>query len=201
MDNSGRGVAVKAGSVRHGSLGRFESATAGGTLTDSQRAFVEAFCSNGGHAKDATRQAGYEGHHAPARLLSLPHVRHAIRETLERKVRTEGASLAWGTLLHLMADPSTPSAVRFQCARWTLEAGGIGGSRAGNDTTDGKSLSEMSLSELEQMVKQGREAVASLTIIDATPSDDATASDTTIYRTDPSPPPHDHGRNPLTPET
>ncbi len=198
MDNSGRGVAVKAGSVRHGSLGRFESATAGGTLTDSQRAFVEAFCSNGGHAKDATRQAGYEGHHAPARLLSLPHVRHAIRETLERKVRTEGASIAWGTLMHLMADPSTPSAVRFQCARWTLEAGGIG--RAGNDTTEGKALSEMSLSELEQMVKQGREAVASLTVIDATPSDDSTSSDTTIYTPDPSPRPHQPTRDSLTPD-
>ena len=198
MEHSGRGIAVKAGSVRHGSLGRFESATAGGTLTESQRAFVEAFCSNGGHAKDATRQAGYEGHHAPARLLSLPHVRHAIRETLERKVRTEGASLAWGTLLHLMADPSTPSAVRFQCARWTLEAGGIG--RAGNDTTEGKSLSEMSLSELEQMVRAGREAVASLTVIDATPSDDTTHCPTTISDSDPSPRPPVRGRDSLTPE-
>ena len=169
---SGSGIAVRAGNVRNGSQGRFESATASGTLTDAQKAFVEAFCSNGGSAKDASRQAGYEGHHSPSRLLSLPNVRQAIRETLQRKVLSEGASLAWGTIMHLMNDASTPSAVRFQCARWTLEAGGIGVAR--NDaTTDGKTLAELSLSELEQMVRAGKEAVASLSVIEIEP--DSTA--------------------------
>jgi len=163
----GGGIAVRAGSVRNGSQGRFESATASGTLTDAQKAFVEAFCSNGGDAKDASRQAGYEGHHAPARLLSLPNVRHSIRETLQRKVLGEGASLAWGTIMHLMTDSATPSAVRFQCAKWTLEAGGIG--QATNDATDGKTLAELSLSELEEMVRSGRDAVATLSAIDIEP--------------------------------
>jgi len=172
----GGGIAVRAGSVRNGSQGRFESATASGTLTDAQKAFVEAFCSNGGDAKDASRQAGYEGHHAPARLLSLPNVRHSIRETLQRKVLGEGASLAWGTIMHLMSDASTPSAVRFQCARWTLEAGGIGVAR--NDaTTDGKTLAELSLSELEELVRSGRDAVASLSVIELT--DEKQANDST----------------------
>lgn len=160
---SGSGIAVRAGNVRNGSQGRFESGTAG-CLTESQKAFVEAFCSNGGNAKDASKQAGYEGHHSPSRLLSLPNVRHAIRETLQRKVLGEGASLAWGTIMHLLADPSTPSAVRFQCAKWTLEAGGIG--QATNDATDGKTLAELSLSELETMVRAGKEAVATLSAIE-----------------------------------
>lgn len=162
--NGGGGIAVRAGNVRNGSQGRFESATASGTLTDAQKAFVEAFCSNGGDAKDASRQAGYEGHHSPARLLSLPNVRHSIRETLQRKVLSEGASIAWGVLLHLMTDSATPSAVRFQCAKWTLEAGGIGS--VNDATTEGRTLAELSLSELEEMVRSGREAVATLATID-----------------------------------
>lgn len=166
---NGGGIAVRAGVVTNGLGGRFEASegvTQGGLLTESQRAFVEAFCANGGRSREAAVSAGYAGHHAPARLLSLPHVRQAIASTLARTVGTEGASLAWGCVMHLLTDPLTPSAVRFQAARWTLEAAGIGGGQAARAGIDASDLASLSVADLEQIVAVGRKALADMTIID-----------------------------------
>lgn len=174
----GGGVAVRAGLVVQGRGGRFEASAGsdardegGGLLTESQRAFVEAFCSNGGQGKAAAVQAGYEGHHAAARLLTLPHVRQAISSTLARRVGTEGATLAWGCVMHLLADPLTPSAVRFQAARWTLEAAGIGGAggQSAGAGIDASGLASLSIEDLEKIVQIGRQALSDLTIVDAPP--------------------------------
>lgn len=154
---SGGGIAVRAGAVRNGSHGRFERGGGALTLTEQQKAFVEAFCSNGGNARQACRDAGYLSPHAPSRLLGLTQVRQSVAMTLERKVQGEGASLAWGVLLHLLRDPATPSAVRFQAAKWTLEAGGIG--REAQGLTQVKPLAEMSLSDLEATVHASRLAL------------------------------------------
>lgn len=157
----GGGIAIRAGAVRNGSLGRFERGAGGESLTEQQRAFVTAFCSNGGDAKQASRDAGYLSPHSATRLLSLAQVRHAVSINLERQVQGEGASLAWGCLLHLLRDPATPSAVRFQAVKWTLEASGIGRHEQGLTQV---SLSEMSLADLEATVHASRLALEAIDI-------------------------------------
>lgn len=160
--SGGGGLAVRAGSVRNGSLGRFVAVAGADTLTEQQRAFVEAFCSNGGNARRACEDAGYLSPHAPSRLLGLTQVRHAVGRTLERKIQGEGASLAWGVVQHLLRDPATPSAVRFQAAKWTLEASGLGVRQASGD--GGKPLAEMTLADLEATVTASRQALDALAI-------------------------------------
>ncbi len=155
----GGGFAVRAGSIRNGSLGRFVSVAGVDTLTEQQRAFVEAFCTNGGDAKRASREAGYSSPHAPSRLLGLTQVRHAVSLNLERQVKGEGASLAWGCVMHILRDPATPSAVRFQAARWTLEASGIGVAKVERESVP---LASMTLADLESMVEATRASLASV---------------------------------------
>jgi len=165
---AGGGIAIRAGAVRIGSLGRFESGVGVESLTEQQRAFVEAFCSNGGDAKRASKDAGYLSPHAPTRLMGLTQVRHAVSLNLERQVKGEGASLAWGCVLHILRDPATPSAVRFQAAKWTLEASGLNASV--NPKPDSMPLASMSLADLEGLVEATRASLASVVDIESSES-------------------------------
>ena len=162
---AGGGIAIRAGAVRIGSLGRFESGVGVESLTEQQRAFVEAFCSNGGDAKRASKDAGYLSPHAPSRLMGLTQVRHAVSQNLERQVKGEGASLAWGCVLHILRDPATPSAVRFQASKWVLEASGLNASV--NPKPDSMPLASMSLADLEGLVEATRASLASVVDIES----------------------------------
>lgn len=155
----GGGYAVRAGSVRNGPLGRFVSVAGADTLTEQQKAFVEAFCSNGGDAKRACKDAGYLSPHAPSRLLGLTQVRHAVSLNLERQIRGEGASLAWGCVLHILRDPSTPSAVRFQASKFVLESAGL---TQATPKTEAVPLASMTLADLEALVETTRASLASV---------------------------------------
>ena len=155
----GGGLAVRAGSVRNGSQGRFVSVVGADTLTEQQKAFVEAFCSNGGDARRACKDAGYLSPHAPSRLLGLTQVRHAVSQHLERQIKGEGASLAWGCVLHILRDPSTPSAVRFQASKFVLEASGL---TQATPKADALPLASMTLGDLEALVEATRQSLASV---------------------------------------
>jgi hypothetical protein len=155
----GGGIAIRAGAVRIGPLGRFVSGVGAESLTEQQRAFVEAFCSNGGDAKRACRDAGYLSPTAPSRLLGLTQVRHAVSLNLERQIKGEGASLAWGCVLHILRDPSTPSAVRFQASRFVLESAGL---TQVNPKPEALPLASMSLADLEGLVEATRQSLASV---------------------------------------
>lgn len=155
----GGGYAIRAGSVRNGSLGRFVSVAGADTLTEQQKAFVESFCTNGGDAKRACKDAGYLSPHAPSRLLGLTQVRHAVSLNLERQIRGEGASLAWGCVLHLLRDPSTPSAVRFQASKFVLESAGL---TQATPKAESVPLASMTLQDLEALVDATRQSLASV---------------------------------------
>ena len=159
----GGGLAVRAGSVRNGSQGRFVSVVGADTLTEQQKAFVEAFCSNGGDARRACKDAGYLSPHAPSRLLGLTQVRHAVSQNLERQIRGEGASLAWGCVLHILRDPATPSAVRFQASKFVLEASGL---TQVNQKAEALPLASMTLGDLEALVEATRASLASVVDIE-----------------------------------
>ncbi len=155
----GGGYAIRAGSVRNGSLGRFVSVAGADTLTEQQKAFVESFCTNGGDAKRACKDAGYLSPHAPSRLLGLTQVRHAVSLNLERQIRGEGASLAWGCVLHILRDPSTPSAVRFQASKFVLESAGL---TQATPKVESVPLASMTLADLEALVETTRASLASV---------------------------------------
>ena len=63
-----------------------------------------------------------------------------------------------------MRDVTAPHAVRFQAARWTLEASGLGlAAQVAKAQGEGeKDLAGMTLGELEAFISRGREALASL---------------------------------------
>lgn len=135
-------------------------------LTEKQGQFVRSYCLNGGNATEAARTAGYAQPETRGyELTRLPHVLAAIRAERERSIMAEGASIAWATMRDLMQNPKYTGAVKFQAARWTLEAAGSGlaAHRAalGLPETD-KPLSEMTLSELDAFMSAGRQALDAL---------------------------------------
>ena len=150
-------------SMARGSDGTFIAPSA---LTDKQGQFVLAYVRNGGLATKAAEDAGYASpKNAAYDLLRLPHVLAAIRAERERSIHTEGANIAWATMKDLMQNPRYTGAVKFQAARWTLEAAGSGlaAPRAALGLPDqDKPLSEMTLAELDAFMSAGRQALETL---------------------------------------
>jgi hypothetical protein len=135
-------------------------------LTEKQAAFVKAFVELGGTATKAAEVAGYADPRTSSwGLLRLPHIQAAIRAERERTIMTEGASIAWATMKDLMQNPKYTGAVKFQAAKWTLEAAGSGlaAHRAALGLPDGdKPLSEMTLAELDAFLAAGKQALETL---------------------------------------
>ena len=133
------------------------------TLSQQQQAFVEAYVANGGNAQAAGNSAGYADGHA---LLKNHKVREAIEIKRDTDIKTVGATQAWQVMQGLMTDPTAPAQVRFQSARWILEASGHGLSAVAAAIQLGKSgktdQHEMSLSELAEVVDKGRRQLESM---------------------------------------
>lgn len=135
-------------------------------LTEKQALFVRKFIELGGALSKAAEAAGYADPPSSAHyLMRQPHILAAIRAEREREIQTKGATTAWATMLDLMTNPKYTGAVKFQAAKWTLEAAGHGldAHRAalGLPHAD-KPLSEMSLEEIETFIVAGRRAVDTL---------------------------------------
>jgi hypothetical protein len=94
------------------------------TLNQQQLAFVDAYVANGGNALQAAKSAGYAD--GGSKLLENHKVREAIELKRDMEIKTAGATKAWEVMQSMMTDPSAPAQVRFQAARWTLEASGHG---------------------------------------------------------------------------
>ena len=134
------------------------------TLNQQQLAFVDAYVANGGNALQAAKSAGYadNGSH----LLQNHKVREAIELKRDMDIKTAGATKAWEVMQSMMTDPAAPAQVRFQAARWTLEASGHGLSAVAAALQLGKAgkkdQHEMSLSELADVVEKGRKQLDSM---------------------------------------
>lgn len=136
-----------------------------GALTEQQATFVRAYVRNGGNAMLASKEAGYSRETYGYDVVKLPHIAAAIRAERERAIATEGASIAWATMKDLMQNPKYTGAVKFQAARWTLEAAGSGlaAHRAALGLPENdKPLSEMTLAELDAFMSAGKQALDTL---------------------------------------
>lgn len=132
-------------------------------LNAQQEAFVAEYVRNGGNAAAAGKVAGFAD--GPAQLAN-----HKVREAVELKrdveIKTGGATKAWEVMQSLLTDPAAPAQVRFQAARWTLEASGHGLSAIAAAIHLGKQgkkdQHEMSVSDLLDIVERGRRQLESM---------------------------------------
>jgi hypothetical protein len=130
-------------------------------LTEIETAFIEAYVGNGGDPKAAAKASGAED---PKGLLADARIREAIEVYRDTAIKTIGATKAWSVMQELMESQAVPAQTRFQAARWTLEASGHGLSAVAASIQLGmkkggkKDLSELSVSELEEFIKRGKEA-------------------------------------------
>lgn len=162
MSSNGGGTAYAGGVIESDPhTGRFSPA---GTdqLTEKQQVFVAHYVSNGGKATEAAEAAGYANPKTDGwRNRNNTAVAAAIHRAQVQAI-TEGAAVAWGTMQDLMKD-TAPAQVRFQAAKWTLEASGHGlaaeAIKARLGGAGEKSISEMNVAELEAYVKRQQEAV------------------------------------------
>ena len=166
MSNQGDGTAFAEGVIETDArTGRF-TATGMDQLTEKQQAFVALYVSNGGKSYEAAEAAGYVNPKTDGwRNRNNPAVAAAIHRAQVQAV-TDGAPVAWGVMQELMTKADTPAQVRFQAARWTLEASGHGLAAQAIQAKLGgggdKPISEMSVAELETYVKRQQEAVDAL---------------------------------------
>ena len=147
-------------------------------LTDMQTAFVVAFVFNGGNATQAAKKAGYSAHSARVQaqiLLAKPHVLAAIHVEQARVIGGELATLAVGVVRNILKDKTASKAVRLDAAKVALSLAGHVAPKAPEaiDNKD-KPVSEMTVEELEDFIRKGREAMdrSARPMIDATPEVD-----------------------------
>jgi len=138
-------------------------------LTEQELLFVEAYVGNGGDAKAAGKTAGYTDPQASGKeLIANAQIRETIELARDTDIKTAGASKAWAIMQQLMESDAVPAQTRFQAAKWTLEASGHGLSavaaslQLGLKKSGKKDLSELSVSELEDFIRRGKETFETL---------------------------------------
>lgn len=130
-------------------------------LTPKQSVFVYKIAVEGLNITRAAEAAGYSHPSATGSALArLPHIRAAITAKRQTVIETDLAAVGLRVMRRLMEDELTPAPVRFQAAKWSLEASGHAReqSKAGLPSAD-KPLSEMSISELEDFIQRGEKAL------------------------------------------
>jgi hypothetical protein len=83
----------------------------------------------------------------------------AIREELRRKLKTEGARVAYDTMVAVAQDPKAQASARATCAVALFRGAGFLGKRADEeDASEGKTPDQMTAAELEAELKRLRAA-------------------------------------------
>jgi hypothetical protein len=145
-----------AGAQARNQLGRWEPGDNRRELTERQAAFALAYARNGGNGSKAAISAGYApggAAEAASRLIRLPWVIRAIE--IERKGFLAEAELAsLGYVVGVIRDAEATAAIRLKAAEVALKA--VARERDGQKNTDGagKRLNEMSIGELEALIRR-----------------------------------------------
>jgi hypothetical protein len=123
-------------------------------LTEQQESFVRNFIQTG-NASASALAAGYSHAVSGYAALQSPKVQRAIADYRERILNSEGATIAYQTLLDCMK-PNNPGAVRVSAAKVVWQAVGM---LDKNEARGAKSLQEMSPDELAEQIKRFDEAL------------------------------------------
>jgi hypothetical protein len=183
---TGSGVAFQDGaSAQEEASGRFVGT---GVLTSKQRRFVGAIVTNGGNQSAAAIDAGYQNPSKDAcRLMTLPHVKSAIREGVEAMICSAGAkSVGW--MIKALDDMALPGATRYAAAKWLAEAAGFGLAvqRAQIDAQNAESVdpSNMTLAQLDDLARRLERSITTLKAEDqAIPGEVVRSQDRTLALT------------------
>lgn len=142
-------------------------ASRGLALTRRQAAFAREYVASGGEGERSAVAAGYAPGAARSeayRLLRLSHVREAIRGEQMRRLGGPLVSLALATLDGVMRDTGAPASARVRAAEVALDRAGIVAPAAPPSADDlrAKRPEEMTLSELDQVINEGRARIAAM---------------------------------------
>jgi phage terminase small subunit len=124
-------------------------------LTERQALFVEHFITSGSISA-ASKAAGYASETVGYRAIESAKVQRAIADYRNRVLNTEGATLAYQTLLDCMK-PGNPGAVRVSAAKVVWQATGM--LERGADRAD-KSLQDMTPDELADQIRKFDQALS-----------------------------------------
>jgi hypothetical protein len=81
----------------------------------------------------------------------------AIREELRRKLKTEGAKVAYDTMVAVASDPKAQASARATCAVALFRGAGFLGKRADDeDASEGKPVDQMTQAEMDRELKRLR---------------------------------------------
>lgn len=124
-------------------------------LTQQQAAFVAAYLAEP-NARKAATTAGYAFPENGYAVLRSQTVQKAIADARSRLIETEGATMAYNTLVDLMK-PGNPGNVRLGAAKYLMDAAGHG---AKPESAKEKSLQDMSADELAETIARLDQALA-----------------------------------------
>lgn len=129
-------------------------------LLDQQRLFAESYVRGWGNGTQAAIEAGYSpvsARQTASRLLHTPHVQDAIRRAQAHALKGRLASKALGVLEKILDDDNAPAGVRVDAAKTVLDRAGICAVRTPDlDVGNEKPLAEMTIAELDAVIRQGQ---------------------------------------------
>lgn len=126
-------------------------------LTEKQAAFAVAFVQYGDVGL-ASERAGYSDATTGWQVLRVPHVVLAIREELQRRLITEGATIGLDALLKIAGNKREPAAARVAAAKALLDRAGFVPPSLKDEGT-GKQLTEMSPDELRRFIEEAEKDI------------------------------------------
>ena len=124
--------------------------------TELQHKFIQSIVYEGVSGAEAARRAGYSpvsARQTASQLLSQPNVQNAIRNEQFKFLNGQLASKALKALEAVIDDPEAPHGAKVQASIAVLERSGLHFNTIQQDPLISKSLGEMSLDELNQLVK------------------------------------------------
>lgn len=136
-------------------------------LTAQQEAFVVAYVAGGGNATQAAREAGFSEKSARqigGHLTRKQHVMAAIRMEQQRTLRGRLASKALRVLEAILDDSAAPHGARVDAAKTLLDRAGLIAPRTDADSESryDKPLNQMSVAELEKLIRENRKKIAAI---------------------------------------
>lgn len=129
-------------------------------LTNKESEFVRVYVANGGRGVEAATAAGYESPQTECwRLLRRPHIANAIHKARQRRIG-EIATAGLDLLARVIngTEPATPK-TRVSAAQFVIGlAGHVAPKAIENGDKPDKPLEEMTVSELESLIRRLDEA-------------------------------------------
>ena len=143
-------------------------------LTAKQERFANEFLLNGGNSMAAAKRAGYANPGETGWVLkNNPKVAEAIRRMIRAEIDTKGTRLAWSIYEKALTDESVGFSYQFKAATKVLDYAYSkeAQQRQEKEKKPGGDIADMTIEELERVVREGKSALHTLNnAVDVTPN-------------------------------